>query len=65
MLVDAATGGIRLNAKLRVEGLPTVVYAMSARGGRLAMGTADGRIAVMAADALLRQGAAQEWAEIG
>jgi len=64
MLVDAGTGRIRLDAKLRLDGLPTVVYAMDARGERLAMGTADGRIAVIAAGELLRRDAARGWVDL-
>lgn len=65
MLMDAGTGGIRRNAKLRLEGLPTVAHAMAARGDRLALGTADGRIAVVSASELLRQDATSHWADIG
>ncbi len=47
MLIDALTGGVRLEARVRMQGAATVIYAMDARDERLAVGTIDGRIAVV------------------
>lgn len=47
MLIDALTGGVRLDARVRMQGAATVIYAMDARDERLAVGTIDGRIAVV------------------
>ncbi|MFY3921244.1 hypothetical protein ACOTI7_28050, partial [Achromobacter xylosoxidans] len=46
MLIDARTGDLRLSAKVRLDGIATVIYAMAARNGILAIGTLDGRIAL-------------------
>lgn len=46
MLIDARTGDLRLSAKVRLDGIATVIYAMAARDGILAIGTLDGRIAL-------------------
>lgn len=53
MLIDAQTGDVRLDAEIRMDGVPTVIYAMDARDGALAVGTIDGRIVVVGLDALL------------
>lgn len=47
MLIDALTGGVRLDARVRMQGAATVIYAMDARDERLAVGTIAGRIAVV------------------
>lgn len=52
-LIDAQTGTLRLDAKVRADGLPTLVFALDAAGDRLAVGTVDGRIAIVNARALL------------
>ncbi|SDY27616.1 hypothetical protein [Pseudomonas sp. NFIX28] len=65
MLIEARSGRLRLNAKARIDGLPTLIHAMDARDGRLALGTVDGRIVVQPVDALLSAGAAPGWVEIG
>lgn len=46
ILIDARTGDLRLSAKVRLDGIATVIYAMAARDGILAIGTLDGRIAL-------------------
>ncbi|WP_315136267.1 hypothetical protein [Achromobacter marplatensis] len=51
-LIDAQTGALRLDAKVRVDGLPTLIFALDAAGDRLAVGTVDGRIAIVNASAL-------------
>lgn len=51
-LIDAQTGALRLDAKVRLDGLPTLILAMDAAGGTLLAGTVDGRIAVVEASAL-------------
>ena len=51
-LIDAQTGTLRLDAKVRADGLPTLVFALDAAGDRLAVGTVDGRIAIVNARAL-------------
>ncbi|MGE8680988.1 MAG: hypothetical protein ACN6PE_20420, partial [Achromobacter marplatensis] len=51
-LIDAQTGALRLDAKVRVDGLPTLIFALDAVGDRLAVGTVDGRIAIVNASAL-------------
>lgn len=65
LLLDAASGEIRLRARMRLEGLPALVFALDAHEEKLALGTADGRISIIAVDELLARGAAQEWVEIG
>jgi len=51
-LIDAQTGVLRLDARVRLDGLPTLIMAMDAAGGTLLAGTVDGRIAVVEASAL-------------
>ncbi|NMK48067.1 hypothetical protein [Achromobacter sp. Bel] len=51
-LIDAQTGALRLDAKVRLDGFPTLILAMDAAGGTLLAGTVDGRIAVVEASAL-------------
>jgi len=51
-LIDAQTGALRLDARVRMDGLPTLVFALDAAGDRLAVGTVDGRIAIVNASAL-------------
>lgn len=65
LLLDAASGDIRLRARMQLDGLPALVHAMDAQGDKLAMGTADGRIAVNAVGELLARDAAAGWVEIG
>ncbi|MBO1014918.1 hypothetical protein IPU70_15260 [Achromobacter sp. SD115] len=65
LLLDAASGAVRLRAAMRLDGLPTLVHAMDAHGEQLALGTADGRIAVTTVGELLAQDAAPGWVEIG
>ncbi|MGE7958292.1 hypothetical protein ACQKQA_17205 [Pseudomonas sp. NPDC089530] len=65
MLIDAQSGQLRLNAKARIDGWPTMIYAMDAYGGQLALGTADGRVVVQQVDELLCAGDARQWVEIG
>ncbi|AZD16370.1 hypothetical protein PUP66_18040 [Pseudomonas chlororaphis] len=65
MLIDVRSGQLRLNAKARIDGLPTLIHAMDARDGQLALGTVDGRIAVRPVEALLGAGNDQPWVEIG
>ena len=65
LLLDAASGDIRLRAKMLLDGLPALVHAMDAQGDKLAMGTADGRIAVNAVGELLARDTTTGWVEIG
>lgn len=65
LLLDAASGEVRLRARMRLDGLPTLVFALDAHEDKLALGTADGRIAVATAGELLARGAAPGWVEIG
>jgi hypothetical protein len=37
---------------VRVDGLPTLIFSLDAAGDRLAVGTVDGRIAIVNASAL-------------
>ncbi|PTN52853.1 hypothetical protein DAI43_00790, partial [Achromobacter xylosoxidans] len=48
LLLDAASGEIRLRARMRLEGLPALVFALDAHEEKLALGTADGRISIIA-----------------
>lgn len=57
-LFDAATGAIRATGAATIDGFPTVIFAMDARGDALAVGTFDGRIAVLSARALIQDHAA-------
>jgi hypothetical protein len=52
-LFDAATGAIRATGPTTIDGVPTVIFAMDARGDILAVGTFDGRIATLSARALI------------
>ena len=56
MLIDAASGDLLLASRVRIGGIATVLYALAAHGGRLAVGAIDGRIALvdLAALAALR-----------
>lgn len=63
-LIDARSGRIRLDAKVRMEGLPNVIHAMDAHGEKLALGMVDGRIAVVAASELLAQDTTAGWMEM-
>ncbi|OLF53476.1 hypothetical protein [Pseudomonas chlororaphis] len=65
LLIDARSGARRLDAKVRIDGWPTLIYAMDARDGHLALGTADGRIVVQSVEALLAAGSDRPWVEIG
>ena len=47
MLIDAASGDLLLAARVRIGGIATVLYALAAHGGKLAVGTLDGRIAIV------------------
>lgn len=47
MLIDAASGDLLLAARVRIDGIATVLYALAAHGGKLAVGTLDGRIALV------------------
>ncbi|WDG77785.1 hypothetical protein PUP68_19125 [Pseudomonas chlororaphis] len=61
MLIETRTGQLRLNVKARIDGLPTIIHAMDARAGQLALGTVNGRITVTPVDALLGADDAQGW----
>ncbi|WZB76738.1 hypothetical protein WJ972_15275 [Achromobacter insuavis] len=52
MLIDAASGDLRLAARVRIGGIATVLYALAAHDGRLAVGAIDGRIALVELAAL-------------
>ncbi|MGE8637423.1 MAG: hypothetical protein ACN6PR_02200 [Achromobacter sp.] len=52
LLIDARTGAVLLDAQVHADGLPTVIYVMDAHDDKLAVGTLDGRIAILATDAL-------------
>lgn len=65
MLIEARTGQLRLNAKARIDGLPTIIHAMDAHAGQLALGTVDGRIAVKPVADLLGADDTRGWVEIG
>jgi len=56
MLIDADSGDLLLASRVRIGGIATVLYALAAHGGRLAVGAIDGRIALvdLAALAALR-----------
>ncbi|PJM69770.1 PQQ-binding-like beta-propeller repeat protein [Achromobacter ruhlandii] len=47
MLIDAASGDLLLASRVRIGGVATVLYALAAHGGRLAVGAIDGRIALV------------------
>lgn len=46
-MLNAETGSLIMSGLATVEGIATVIYSMSARGTSLAVGTFDGRIAVI------------------
>ncbi len=52
-LIDAQSGMTRTEGKAMINGQPTVVFSLAAHQGNLALGTMDGRIAVIAPEALL------------
>lgn len=56
-LARAADGTVLLDGKAHIGGLATIVFSLDVHGDRLALGTADGRIAVLSIAALLRAGA--------
>lgn len=51
-LLNARDGAVVTSGKVTVDGFPTVVYSMDLLDSRLAIGTFDGRIAVMRLDQL-------------
>ncbi|MNL40773.1 hypothetical protein D3C87_1631450 [compost metagenome] len=51
-LIDAQSGALRRHARMHVDGLPTVIFAMDANEQSLLAGTVDGRIAVLDIGAL-------------
>lgn len=51
-LIDAQTGVLRRYARVRVDGLPTLIFAMDADAQSLAVGTVDGTIKVLEAGQL-------------
>ncbi|MGE8565458.1 MAG: hypothetical protein ACN6PV_03290 [Achromobacter sp.] len=46
-LIDAQSGALRRHARVHVDGLPTVIFAMDANEQSLVTGTVDGRISVL------------------
>lgn len=50
--IDAQSGALRRNAKVHMDGLPTIIFAMDADDDTLLMGTVDGRIAQLRISAL-------------
>jgi len=53
--IDAQSGALRRNAKVHVDGLPTIIFAMDADDDTLLMGTVDGRIAQLRISALCQE----------
>lgn len=51
-LIDAQTGVLRRYARVRVDGLPTLIFAMDADAQSLVVGTVDGTIKVLEAGQL-------------
>lgn len=51
-LIDAQSGALRRHARVHVDGLPTLIFAMDANEQSLLAGTVDGRIAVLDIGAL-------------
>ncbi|WP_168879210.1 hypothetical protein [Rhizobium sp. P28RR-XV] len=51
-LLSAADGVVVITGQVTIEGLPTVIYCMDVVDGSLAVGTFDGRIAVIPFDQL-------------
>jgi hypothetical protein len=64
MLLRAADGHILFAGKARIDGVRTIIFCMDARGDRLALGTVDGRIAVVGVDELLKGLQADGWFDL-
>lgn len=63
-LLKAADGAVVVTGIVVAGGVPTVIYAMDGRDETLALGTFDGRIAVVTVDAL-KAGAGTGRIELG
>jgi len=59
-LLDAESGAIVASRPLTVDGVPTVVFALDAKGDALALGTFDGRVAILQLSELLGENATSE-----
>lgn len=64
MLLRAADGHILFAGKARIDGVRTIIFCMDASGDRLALGTVDGRIAVVGVDELLKGLQADGWFDL-
>jgi len=60
----AADGHILFAGKARVDGVRTIIFCMDASGDRLALGTVDGRIAVVGVGELLKGLQADGWFDL-
>ena len=58
-LFDAADGTVAVAGRVTIGGIPTVIYAMDAHDETLALGTFDGRIAVVTVAALKARAGAE------
>lgn len=65
MLLRAADGHVLFTGKARVDGVRTIIFSMDAHGDRLALGTVDGRIAVMTVKEILKGPQAEGWFDLG
>ncbi|QCL74853.1 MULTISPECIES: hypothetical protein [Agrobacterium] len=54
--LNAADGAVVTTGQVTIEGLPTVIYCMDAADDSLAVGTFDGRIAVIPFNQLRNRG---------
>ena len=64
MLLRAADGHVLFAGKARIDGVRTIIFCMDANGDRLALGTIDGRIAIVSVDAVLNGPHAEGWFDL-
>lgn len=64
MLLRAADGHVLFTGKARVDGVRTIIFCMDANRDRLAIGTVDGRIAVISVKEMLKGQQAEGWLDL-
>jgi hypothetical protein len=64
MLLRATDGHVLFTGKTRIDGVRTIIFSMDASGERLALGTVDGRIAVVIVKEILKGPQAEGWFDL-
>lgn len=63
-ILDAASGDVKLQGKVRINGLPTVVISLDSMDRMLAMGMIDGRVIVSSMEELLGLEPVEGWIDL-